>query len=189
MADDDLDRLDGLEAAPDEGGRPGWGLSAKVQVVIVVVNVAFWLAILGWTLGGDRSNPPDLLDDPAFASAAEPVCAATVRDIEALGLPTEVASPAERAELVVTQNSLLLEMVSTLEALPRPTGEQGEWVTAWLTDWRTHIADRQAWADDLVVGDDHAYVETARGNEPVSEVIDNFADVNDMASCATPGDV
>jgi hypothetical protein len=40
-----------------------------------------------------------------------------------------------------------------------------------------------------LVGYDHVFIETARGNEHVSNVIDNFADVNDMDSCATPGDV
>jgi hypothetical protein len=187
VADDDVMAGDSADPAGDE--RPSRGLSAKVQVVILVANVAFWLAILGWTLGGDRHDPPDLLDDPAFAAAAEPVCAATVSAIEALGLPTEVGSAAERAELVDAQVLLLTDMVGSLEVLPRPDGEQGGWVATWLTDWRTHIADRQAWADDLRVGDDHAFTESPRGNEPVSAVIDNFAAVNGMESCATPGDV
>jgi hypothetical protein len=167
----------------------GWSTSAKVQVTLLVANVAFWLALLGWTIGADRSDPPDRLDDPAFAAAAEPICAATVTRIEALGLPTEVDSPLERAQLVDEENVLLLAMVADLEAIPRPSGEQLEWVETWLVDWRTHVADRQAWADDLRVGDDHVFVETARGNEHVTNVIDNFADVNGMDSCATPGDV
>src|SRR5690606_29139489 len=144
--------------------------------------------ILGWTVGGDRSNPPDRLDDPAFAAAAEPLCAGAVAGIEALGLPTEVSSPQERADLVEAEVGLLDDLVSSLEALPRPDGEQGEGVRTWLADWRTHIADREAWAADVRVGDDHAFLESARGNEPVSAVIDNFAEVNDMESCATPGD-
>lgn len=187
MADDDQRSQDGALAA--DPARRGWGLSAKVQVVIIVVNVVFWAAILGWTLRGDYGDPPDRLDDPAFAAAAEPICAATATAIEALGLPTEVASPAERAELVEATDALLLDMVAALEELPRPTGEEGGWVTTWLADWRTHIADRQAWAADLRIGDDHAFTESGRGNEPVSTVIDNFAEVNGMDSCATPGDV
>lgn len=182
--------VDDARDAPDTvTGKRGWSRGARFQVVLLVVNIAFWLALLGWTLGADRSDPPDRLDDPAFAAAAEPRCAATVARIEALGLPTEVASPLERAELVDEENQLLRAMVDELDALDRPGGEEGEWVTSWLADWRTHIADRQAWADDLRVGDDHVFVETARGNEHVSKVIDNFAEVNGMDSCATPGDV
>jgi hypothetical protein len=184
---DDL-HIDGeADTAGDESR--GWSTSAKVQVTLLVVNVAFWTALLGWTLAGDHGAPPDRLDDPAFAAAAEPICAETVTRIDALGLPTEVESPQERAELVEAENVLLLAMVADLEALPRPTGEQGEWVDTWLVDWNAHIDDRQRWADDLQVGDDHVFIETARGNEHVSNVIDNFADVNDMDSCATPGDV
>ena len=43
--------------------------------------------------------------------------------------------------------------------------------------------------DIAATPDDHVFIETARGNEQVSNVIDNFADVNGMESCATPGDV
>jgi hypothetical protein len=177
------------DATVRDGEARGWSTSAKVQVTLLVVNVAFWTALLGWTLAGDHGAPPDRLTDPAFAAAAEPICAEAVTRIDALGLPTEVESPQERAELVEAENVLLLAMVADLEALPRPAGEEGEWVDTWLVDWNAHIADRQAWADDLEVGDDHVFIETARGNEHVSNVIDNFADVNDMDSCATPGDV
>ena len=190
VVDERLD-TDG-EAQADADASPeaqGWSRGAKVQVTLLVVNVAFWTALLGWTLTGDRGDPPDRLDDPAFAAAAEPICAETVARIAALGLPTEVESPQERADLVEAENVLLLAMVADLEALPRPTGEEREWVDTWLEDWRTHVEDRQSWADDLQVGDDHVFIESARGNEHVSNVIDNFADVNGMDSCATPGDV
>jgi hypothetical protein len=161
-----------------------------VQIVLLVVNIAFWGAILGWTvMARDAYDPPDLLDDRAFPTAAEPICAATAEAVEALGLPTEVDTPLERAEMVDEENRLLRAMVDDLGTLDRPAGEQGEWVTSWLADWRIHIEDRQAWADDLRVGDDHFFVETDRGGEQVSNVIDNFAEVNEMESCATPGDV
>ena len=38
-------------------------------------------------------------------------------------------------------------------------------------------------------GDDGPFTETARGGEQLSKVIDNFAEVNDMPSCATTHDV
>jgi hypothetical protein len=163
--------------------------SARVQVVILVVNIAFWAAILGWTVVAGDVEPPDQLDDPAFATAAEPRCARTKDDIDALGLPTAVDTPIERADMVDEENRLLTAMVGDLADLERPPGEQGEWVARWLEDWRIHIQDRQAWADDLRAGDDHPFVETDRGGEQISNVIDNFAEVNDMESCATAGDV
>ena len=190
MVDEELTRSG--TATDEPGGVPearGWSTGAKVQIVLLVLNIGFWVALLGWTLVGDHSNPPDRLDDRTFPTEAEPICAATEARIEALGLPTEVDSPLERAEMIDEENVYLTDMVSDLEALARPAGEQGEWVDTWLVDWRSHIADRQAWSDDLRAGDDHVFIETARGNEHVSNVIDNFADVNEMQSCATPGDV
>lgn len=154
-----------------------------------MVNVAFWAAILGWTVVSGDVETPDRLPDRAFPAAAEPRCAQTAADIEDLGLPTEVETPAERADLVDTENGLLRAMVDDLAGLDRPTGEPGEWVGAWLADWRVHIEDRQAWADGLRAGDDGPFVESDRGGEQISKGIDNFAEVNDMPSCATAGDV
>ena len=190
MVDDELNQPATATDEPrDAPAARGWSTGGKVQVTLLVVNIVFWLALLGWTIGADRSDPPDRLDDTSFPTAAEPICAATVARIEALGLPTEVDTPLERAEMLDEENVLLRAMVVDLEALPRPSGEQGDWVDTWLVDWRSHVADRQAWADDLRAGDDHVFIESARGNEHVSNVIDNFAEVNDMDSCATPGDV
>jgi hypothetical protein len=164
-------------------------VATGVQLAIALAVIAGWLAIYVWTVTGDRSDPPDRLDDPAFAAAAEPICAATRDEIDALGLPTEVSSPAERAAMVEEENGLLLAMLADIEDLPAPTGDDSAWVEQWLADWRLHVQDRQDWADDLQRGDDHLFVESARAGEQVSKVVDNFAEVNDMPSCATPGDV
>ncbi len=165
-------------------------LSGKVQVVLVVVNVAFWGAILGWTAFADHPyDPPDHLDEPAFALAAEPVCARAQAAVVALGQPTEVRTPADRAQLVDDGNEVLRDMVGDLRALPLPAGEEADWVTRWLADWDTHIGDRQRWADGLRVGRDGPFTETARSGIQLSRVIDNFAEVNQMESCKTAGDV
>ena len=166
-------------------------MSTRVQLVILVVNIVFWGGILLWTAfySDDAYDPPDRLEQRAFPQAAEPICAATAVEIEELGLPTEVETPAERAEMVDAENRHLRAMVDELAALDRPDGEEGDWVASWLEDWRTHIDDRQDWADDLRVGDDHPFTETDRAGEQVSNVVDNFAEVNDMESCVTTGDV
>jgi hypothetical protein len=165
--------------------------SSRIQLVVLAVNILFWGGIYGWTLtrSADDIKPPDRLDSTAFPAAAEPICDATLEDIEALGLPTSVDSPQERADLVDEENRLLRTMVDDLASLDRPSGQEGEWVGQWLDDWRTHIDDRQDWADDLRVGDDHAFRETDRYGGQISKVIDNFAEVNEMDSCATTGDV
>ena len=163
--------------------------SAKLQLGLVVASLAFWGAILGWTLVADPGHPPDYLEDRRFPTAAEPVCAAAMAEVESFGNATAVGSIEERADLVDRQDEVFTEMIADLRRLPRPEGEQGEWVEAWLADWETHIADREAWAARLHDGEDPPFVETARGSDRVSEAVDGFAEVNEMPSCATFNDV
>lgn len=174
------------EAPPADGKR---SRGTKVQIGLLVAIGLFWIAIYGYTLLSGPHRPPGRLTDPAFATAAEPICTATADAIADLGLPTAVSSPLERARMVDAENELLRSMVADLGDLDRPSGEQGGWVTEWLGDWGTHIADRQAWADDLEAGDDPPFTETARNGEQISKGIDYFAEANEMPSCATAGDV
>jgi hypothetical protein len=180
----------GADIDADEPQK-GWSRSAKIQVAILVVNVAFWGAILGWTVTVDEDDirPPGQMQDLAFAAAAEPVCASAETAIDQLGLPTAVETPDERADLVDAENVILRGMLDDLDALPRPQGEEGGWVEEWLGDWRTHVQDRQNWADGLRAGDDGPFTETDRGGEQLSKGIDFFAETNDMPSCVTTGDV
>lgn len=170
-------------------GRRRISRSGKVQLVVLAVNVVFWAAILGWTWTADPGDPPSYLDDTEFPADAERICAGARESVAALGNPAFVDSIEARADLVDREDAVLVGMVDELRALPAPVGEQGGWVAAWLDDWDTHIADRQRWADVLHGGEDPPFVETARGGEQVSRAIDYFAEVNEMPSCATPGDV
>ena len=163
--------------------------AAKLQLGLVVGCFAFWGAILVWTVTTEPGHPPDYLDDRAFPAAAEPVCAAAMAEVETFGSATEVEDAEERADLVDRQDDLFAAMVADLRALPRPSGREGEILNEWLGDWETHIADRRAWAADLHQGDDHSFVETAKGNNQVSEAVDSFATTNEMPSCATLNDV
>jgi hypothetical protein len=164
--------------------------SGKIQLAVLGVNIVFWGAILGWTVLADHpEGGPDRLDDRSFPAAAESVCADARADIDELGLDPIAESPLERAEVVDVVNERLREMVASLRELPRPEGEQGEWVARWIDDWETHIADRQLWADRLRAGEDVPFTETDRAGVQLSRVVDRFAEVNDMPNCITGGDV
>jgi hypothetical protein len=165
-------------------------MGRRVQMILVAANLLFWVPILAWTVFAQHPyDPPAHIEDPAFAEAAEPICAVAQADIADLGLPTEVRSPAERAALTDHGNQILRGMVAELRDLPAPPGEEGEWVHEWLDDWDTHIADRQAWADELAAGRDGPFVETPKQGFQISRAIDEFAEVNRMDSCKTTGDV
>jgi hypothetical protein len=163
--------------------------AGKLQLLLVVAIAAFWIGIWTWTVTTDAHDPPDFLDDRAFPQAAEPICAAAVEEVTDLGNPAFVETPEERADLVDAQGLVFAAMVDDLRVLPRPAGEQGGWVGEWLDDWETHLGDRARWAERLHDGESPPFVETARDNNQISEAIDNFAEVNEMESCATLGDV
>jgi hypothetical protein len=163
--------------------------SAKVQLGLLVACVAFWVAILTWTVFADPGDPPGFLDDRTFPTAAEPICAEAMATVETFGSAAAVESIEERADLVDRQDEVFIALVADLRRLPRPEGEQGEWVSEWLGDWETHIRDREAWAATLHAGEDPPFEETPKGNERVSEAVDEFARVNEMPSCATFNDV
>lgn len=175
------------DADADEG-KP-WSRSSKVQLLAILAIGGFWVAIYAYTLLSGPHRPVGRMADTTFATAAEPICAATAAEIEDLGLPTAVDSAAERATLVLAENDLLRGMLDDLGDLDRPDGDEGEWATEWLADWAVHVEDRERWAEDLQAGDDHPFVETARQGEQISKGIDFFAETNEMPSCATAGDV
>lgn len=170
--------------------RRGLSRSGKVQLAVLGVNVAFWGAILGWTVVGDHPDRrPDELEDRRFAEAAQPICADAVADIAALDLDLIADSGEERADSVDVTNERLREMVADLRGLHRPAGQEGEWVASWLDDWEVHIEDRQRWADRQRAGEDVPFSESDRAGVQVSKIVDNFAEVNRMPSCATTHDV
>jgi hypothetical protein len=115
--------------------------------------------------------------------------AAAIDEVRDLSNPAFVDTIEERADLVDDQGEIFASMVTDLRALPHPEGEQGGWIDRWLDDWETHLGDRARWAAELHEGHDGPFVETARDNNQISETIDNFAEVNEMPSCATLGDV
>src|SRR5688500_19194277 len=114
--------------------------SARFQLVLLVACFLFWGAILAWTVVAEPGNPPGFFGDRRFPTAAEPVCASAMAEAESFGSGAAVDSIAERAELVDRQDEVFVAMLADLRALPRPAGEEGEWVTEWLGDWDTHIA-------------------------------------------------
>lgn len=160
----------------------------RVAATVVVLGlVALWVYAFS---GLARKDPPDLLDDPSFSQEAEPVCAVAVGAVEALPAAQDAPSPEVRAETVARANQILDEMVADLR-LAAPTGaDRDSRITGlWLDDWGTYLSDRRSYADALRRGSEDPPEFTPRGNRAITTTIDNFAEVNDMASCATPLDL
>ena len=154
-------------------------------VAVVAAMVVMWV----YVFFADPQPSPDRLEDRSFPAAAQQRCASTRRAIERLPRAADAPSPQARADVVDQANELLHTMVKDLRAGAPSGGDDGRIVRAWLADWDTYIGDRAAWAADTRAGEDVRFFETSKGGGPISELIDQFATINDMPSCATTDDL
>lgn len=165
-----------------------WRPSRVLVTLLVVGMVAMWGYVLYLAFGPGRQPPPDRLDDPAFAVAAQARCDAALEDVAALPSASAAASATERADVVDEANEIFDAMLDDLAALT-PTGEDGSLVRQWLADWRTYLVDRQEFADALRSDPRAQLLVSAKDRDQITEYIDAFAADNRMIACGTPIDV
>jgi hypothetical protein len=159
----------------------------RLFVALVVLALgAMWVYVL---LPSSRRDPPNRLDDPQYGQAAEQICQVTRDVIDTLPRADVAQVPADRGEVVSRANDLLDVMLQKLSEVPPITSDDGVAISRWLDDWRIYLADREAWAVDLLAGKDEQFFETAADGGPISDSLRDFADVNGMPSCAPPPDV
>ena len=71
-----------------------------------------------------------------------------------------------------------------------PTDAKGqELIPLWISDYRTYIVDRRAYADELRLGINVPFGESILMGIPLSEKIATFAADNVMTSCKPPMDL
>lgn len=157
-------------------------------VLVVLAMVGIWVYILYLAIGPGRQPPIDRLSDPAFATAAQARCSQALDEVDLLPDATEMPSSNARADVIEEANSILDAMLADLVVLA-PEGEEGAMVRAWVTDWRTYLDDRQAYADELREDPDARFLVSAKDNQQITEYIDGFAADNRMPACGTPLDV
>ena len=168
----------------------GWRLTLPRALGIA----AFLAMAIFWIYAFANTNSiahPDEFDDPVFSEAAESICAERQANIEALPLATVVENPVERADLIDLGTEQLELMVAEVAALDPPTVQQGaDGVAAWLVDYELYLSDRNRYSALLRTGEDPAFTisGTADGVR-VTDLLNTFAEVNNMRSCAPSGDV
>ena len=167
----------------DQGGR---GLGRWLAIAATAAIVVMWLYIFS---GAARRDPPDSLRDGRFAEQAEPICAAAVEAVEALPGADVAETAPDRADVIDDADVLLADMLDQLEALEVDDDRDRELIDLWLADWRTYLGDRAEFARALRTDPDAELLVTARAGRQITLTVDRFAEVNDMASCATPLDV
>lgn len=178
--------LDEPEAATGERRR--WN-GARVLVTLLIVGMlAMWGYVVFLAFGPGRQPPPDRLDEPAFAMAAQTRCREALDEVAALPRAVEATSAKRRAAVVEQANTSLASMLDDLDELV-PPGTDGVLVTAWLADWRTYLADREAHVIAMRTDPEAQLLVSAKDREQITEYLDAFAADNDMRACATPLDV
>jgi hypothetical protein len=166
-------------------------------VTIVLGTVCALLAVL-WVYAFFIAEPrnPNRMEDRDWVEQAEATCAATRAELDRLPDPRDLADVdpldealRQRALIGEDATNLLEQMVDDLEALPQPTGpDDAQLVSLWLADWRTQLSDRRAHVERWRAGEDEPFRETAFNGRPLGIRLADFTTLNEMDSCAPPGD-
>lgn len=164
-----------------------WTAGSIGLLVAVILIALMWAYILSpWSKHGDT---PTTLEDTGYTAAAEQLCAAAQAKINALPKAVTAKSPEDRARVLTQANSLVSQLVTQLHALQPQVQADRQFTDQWLADWDSYLASRQAYARLLASGKDDQFTVQAEGDHPITERMDGFALLNDMASCQVPLDV
>ena len=178
---------------PDEdqiGSPTGSGLRLAGKTLAGLVIVASF-AVWGYAYSGlaDR-DAPDLLDETAFATSAETICAATTAQLEELPGALDAVDGRDRAQQLRTSTALYEAMLSDLDGEVAGTDRDVEITRAWLADWRVLIGDRYRYANEIEVDENAQFLVTDTGvGERLERRVTRFANTNSMFSCIAPADV
>jgi hypothetical protein len=174
-----------VEGDPGDGGRSGWTIGRVAAVVVSLGLLIMWIVVFAVA---PSYHPPGWLEDRTFPKAAEKVCASYTARLEAVPLASTARTSDERADLVDRITELLSQRRDALEAVV-PDTRDAVHIRAWLSDWKLHLADRDSYARHLRSDPGAEFLETTKESSQISEVLDKFADDNNMASCETFSDV
>lgn len=175
-----------MEVTQPEYRRWTWTAGRLLAVVVAIVIALFWLWVFA---GGPRRQNPDFLTDRSWVKSADATCAVTQDAIKALPGAEESANSTVRAVTVDQATDEIDKMINRLEARPPTDAEDATLVKQWLTDYRSYVASRRDYADDLPADPGAKLLYNEKFRKPIDDVITTFAEVNDMPSCVPPGDV
>jgi hypothetical protein len=95
----------------------------------------------------------------------------------------------ERGDLIDRVTDVIERMLDDVVAM-QPTDDKGRAIVPlWEADYRTYLANRRDFADELRAGHNDAFRETAVDGIPISDKLEVFAGDNDMPACAPPHDL
>ena len=161
-----------------------------VVLGIVAIFGAFWI----WALFFASKESINGIGEDDWTDRAQAICEAADADREDLADfrvvdAEDAAMLAERGDLVDRATDILERMLDDVVAV-QPAGAKGaELVPRWEADYRTYLADRRAFSDELRAGRSEPFAETVVDGIPISAKISRFAADNFMKACAPPTDL
>lgn len=136
-----------------------------------------------------RARNPDYLDDRGWAGRAEASCARTMARVDERAESAGRQDRAARADAIDASNADLRVMLDRLRRPLPSNASDREVVEEWLGDWGRLVDDRAVYADAIRRDPDARLLLEEKFGDPLDRVIEIFADVNAMPSCAPAGDV
>lgn len=179
------------DATPRDDRRSVAGMvKAGLVGAVVAASFGIWIYAYSGAASGDRPFT-DLLDDPTFSDAANPICTATMEDLSELPNALEAESATERADHLDVANRLLYSMVDDLAAIDQAEASDRDrgMINQWLDEYRVFVDDRQRWAGELRRDPTARPTYTNLGTGRIETRLTWFAEVNNMAVCSTPEDI
>ncbi len=128
--------------------------------------------------------------DKGWAARNEQICASAKAKINALPPARTAKTPVERAGVLDQANAYVADLIDSLKTNKiSGSARDGHLVELWLADWDLYLSNRRDYAAILHQNLDKAFAVSLRNGTPITERLDGFADINNMVSCETPGDV
>lgn len=187
-----------MTAPTDAAASPTPDRRRRVTIWNVLIGVAVLLIVAMWVYGFVFASREAAyrVDDAAWRERAGEICERVQAERLALVDMDEgyIENPtpeqfAQRADLVERATDLLEGQLDELVAVQPPSERDRSLVADFERYWRMVIDDRRRYIETLRQGVDEPYTETAVDNAPVSNTINDFATVNEIRACASPGDV
>lgn len=165
--------------------------AVKPVLLAACVGVAaMWVYAFGFA----SKESVNRIGDEKWQEYAESRCAIAVEERLALADMRKVNDVGpdalrERAEIVDRATDTLERAIGDIADRPIADEKGRAIVPLWLTDYRTYIADRRSYADELRAGINEPFAETKVDGIPISEKLSTFAADNLMKSCGAPIDL
>lgn len=180
--------LDDPDPMPD--GRPRFTIGLVFIVLAFVVFVVFWV----WALFFASKESINRIEDRAWTERSQQICAAANLERDELADfrridPDDLAMLRDRGDLIDSSTDVIESMLDDVTAVAPSDAKGAEIVPLWVSDYRTLVGNRRAYADLTRAGANEPFREAELEGVPISERITRFAIDNDMPGCVAPRDL